>query len=279
MSFPSSPNEPGAAQQPNYAQPVVQQPSAPFAPSPPPGRRNTKRVWTGVAVLAAGVIGGIALLALTGSSTKEAAENLARAPIGCTTTLDFDSAGTFTIYVETKGSIGEVRGDCSNTDADYDFGDGNLPDVELTLLDDNDDEIDLDDDASKSYDAGGFKGESIFTVAIDDPGAYTLTVESEDNDFAIAVGKNPEDAAGPLGILGLALVALGVILGVLLIVFGMKRKPAPPSGGEPFAPAAPVAPAGYTPAPGYVAPPTYLPPAEQIPPAPPSGPGWSPPSS
>jgi hypothetical protein len=247
MSYNPYPNDP-SAQPPGFGQPVVQQPGQPFAVAPTKGPRRKGMIILGVVLFLDGV------------------ENLARAPIGCTTSLEFDSPGTFTIYVETKGEIGEVRGDCGNTDTSYEYDGRRLPDVELTLLDPDDDEIDLDDDESKDYEVGDYAGTSIFSVEIEDEGRYSLTVESDDEDFAIAIGKDPQGAAGPAAVAGVALLAVGGLLGLLLFILGLRRKKvAGPynggsGGGQPAFAGAPGAPVGYQqPAPGF--PPAGPPPA------------------
>jgi hypothetical protein len=265
MSYNPYPNDP-SAQPPGFGQPVVQQPGQPFAVAPTKGPRRKGMIILGVVLFLVGVVGGGALLVTGGSAYLDGVENLARAPIGCTTSLEFDSPGTFTIYVETKGEIGEVRGDCGNTDTSYEYDGRRLPDVELTLLDPDDDEIDLDDDESKDYEVGDYAGTSIFSVEIEDEGRYSLTVESDDEDFAIAIGKDPQGAAGPAAVAGVALLAVGGLLGLLLFILGLRRKKvAGPynggsGGGQPAFAGAPGAPVGYQqPAPGF--PPAGPPPA------------------
>jgi hypothetical protein len=78
------------------------QAAPPAAPVPTPGR--TGAIAAALCVLLAGVIGGIVMLLLSGSRRDAAIDGLARAPIGCTTTLDFAKAGDFVVFVETRGS-------------------------------------------------------------------------------------------------------------------------------------------------------------------------------
>ncbi|MBI5088702.1 MAG: hypothetical protein HZB15_07555, partial [Actinobacteria bacterium] len=189
--------------------PMVQQPGAPFAPNVPGGRR-TGLIAAGALVLAAGVAAGVVMIMASGTNYDEATENLARAPIGCTTALEFDETGTFTVYVETQGSIGDVRGNCPNTDTDYMFAGDVLPAVDVSLRNDDGDEIELTDDTGKDYDAGGFVGQSIASVEIDQPGDYEITVTSSETDFAIAIGKNPKDDADSLKSSGIGALALGI---------------------------------------------------------------------
>ena len=82
-----------------------------------------------------GVVGAVALWLIAGKRYDDAVGSLAPAPIGCDTTLVFDRTGTYTFFVETKGSVGEIDGDCDNDDRSYDLDSADVPDVELTLLD------------------------------------------------------------------------------------------------------------------------------------------------
>lgn len=299
MSYQQFPGQPGAPQQPPYGgqpagpAPVVQQPGAPFAPAAAPGGRRKGLLIAGVVVLLAGVGGGLGLLAAAGSAYEDGVKNLARAPIGCTTTLEFDEAGTYTFFVETKGTIGDVRGDCENTDTDYDRGDDDLPDVDLALVNEDGDEVDFDDDDSKDYDVSGYAGQSIATADIEDAGSYELSVSSDEDEFVISVGKDPKNDVGVAGVAGLALLIVGGLAGLVMIILGLRRKPAapgsdpsaggyPPQGYQPQAaagfPGQPAPPQQY-PAPpqtGYAqpAPPTQqLPPTQPGPYAPPPAPG------
>ena len=100
----------------------MRQPAPPphAAPPPPPaipskGKRRRGLIVLGIIVLVAGswVVQRSWRRAL--SNYEEAVKSLARAPVGCTTTLVFDKPATFTIYVETKGKLGELGGDCEAT--------------------------------------------------------------------------------------------------------------------------------------------------------------------
>lgn len=291
MSYQQFPGQPGAPQQPPYGgqpagpAPVVQQPGAPFAPAPAPGGRRKGLLIAGVVVLLAGVGGGLGLLAAAGSSYEDGVKNLARAPIGCTTTLEFDEAGTYTFYAETKGVIGDVRGDCEGTDTDYDRSDEGVPEFDLALVNEDGDEIDLDDDDSKDYDAAGFVGESVYSAEIEDPGSYELSVSSEDDDFVVAIGKDPKNDVGVGGVAGLALLIVGGLAGLVMIILGLRRKPVDPTGGAPTGgyPAQPYQPQAAA---GFPAQPTQQQPAYPTPPqtgfgqpAPPTQPqpGYAPP--
>jgi hypothetical protein len=262
---------------------VVQQPGAPFAPTPAPARRRTGLMAVGALVLAAGVAAGIVMIMASGTNYDDAVQNMARAPIGCTTSLRFDETGTFTVYVETEGSIGEVRGDCPNTDTDYRYRGDRLPDVELSLTDDGGDEVRLQDEFDTSYDAAGAKGQSIGTVDIEKAGDYALTVTSDAEDFAIAIGKNPKQDASSLRTGGLVALIAGVVLGGLMLALGLRKRNPPTAPPAPAGTVAPygVPPATYTQPAQPAAPPAGWPPANPTPPhvppsAPPAGPSQPP---
>ncbi len=280
---PNGPGDPGAPQsplgqpplglpplqQPAMQQPAMQQPGEPFAPTSAGGRR-AGLIGVGALLAASGLVAGTVLFLASSSNYDEGVQNLARAPIGCTTSLEFDESGTYTIYVETRGEIADLRGDCSNDDADYDFGDvsdaSDLPDVDIVLVDDRGDEVDLDNDDSKDYDAAGFIGRSVSSVEIAEAGDYEITATSDDDEFAIAIGRNPQATAASMKTMAIVALVVGVVLGGLCIVFGMRRRPAagadlPPGPGSGSA----------NPAPVYQAPLTAAPPMPPAPPAPPAG--------
>jgi hypothetical protein len=273
------------------AQPTVQQPGAPFAGAPAP-RRTPALIGLGALVLAVGIVTGVVLVLAASSRYEEGVRNLARAPIGCVTSLEFAEAGTFVVYVETRGQISDLRGDCPNSDTDFDSSGGDLPDVDIVLVDDAGDEVELVSDDSKSYDVAGFIGQSVATVEIEEPGDFELTATSDEDEVAVAVGRTPKDDAASLRTTGIIVLAAGVLLGGLLLLLGLRRRgpAAPGSPGSPAAAAAPVgAAAPWSPAPPAAAPhpPVTAPPptmpmppvAPPPPPAPPAGGGWPAPPS
>jgi hypothetical protein len=270
-------NEPYQSPHAPYAPPAtslgipVQQPSEPFSSTASTGGRRKGLLIAGIAVLLAGLIGAVVAFLAADSALEDGVKSLARAPVGCTTRLDFDTEGTFTIYVETTGSTGDPGGDCPNNEQDFERDSDDIPDVDLVLVGPDGDEVDLGDDDSKSYDAAGAVGTSIRSIDIDEAGEYELTVTSEDDDFAIAVGKNPEAAADTLKLISYALAGIGVVLGTVLILLGLRRKrsSATPTG----------APVTYYPE--QQPPSAYAPTGAHTPPSPPpsyAGGGFAPPS-
>jgi hypothetical protein len=213
----------------------------------------------GVVTLVVGVLGAVALWLLAAKRYDDAVAELAPAPIGCDTTLVFDRAGRYTFFVETKGSVGEIDGNCDADDRTYDLGDEDPPEVGLRLLDQDGQEVDLDRADGPSYDRSGARGSGVGTVDIEDTGDYVLTAEADDASAMIRVGRDPSSGVTAMRVGAVAVLIAGVVLGVLALVLGRRRPPTP-------APAAP-GPAPSWPHPGYRAPPTAPPYAN--PPVPP----------
>lgn len=299
MSYQPESSPPGLPWQTHPA--VVQGEPSVVMPTPAPVKKSSLGKL-GALLALLGLVGGGVLFFLSRSQPEEAVKKLARAAIGCTTTLEFDGAGTFTFYVETKGSIGEVSGGCNGGGSSYSYGDGAAPRPTLTLADDNRDNIRLSRTDTPTYSRGAFAGMAVRTAEITKAGTYQLTVESDTTDFAIAIGREDPNHAGDLmKKLAIACAAGGLVLGGLLMLLGRNRakqpaaaapstaappawSPAPPPANQPpmYAPAQPPA---YEPPPTYAVPPTYTQPyaqpteqyptTQQYPAPPPRDPGWA----
>ncbi len=248
------------------------------------GSRRKGLLLLGIVVLVAGLIGGLAIVGVAQSTYSDAVANLARVPVGCETELDASETASFVVYVETKGEIGDLRGDCDNVGTDYERDDE--PDVDVAVFE-GDDEIDIERYDDTSYDIDGFVGTAIGRVELEEGTTYTVSVESDDTDFAIAFGHDPKGDADSASAIGLIVAAAGLLIGIVLIILGLRRRPAPPSPGIPaFTPTTPGTPAFGTPDPTAPIPPvpgpgvpTFTPPGSPppfgTPPAPPAG--WTPP--
>ena len=227
----------------------------------------------GAGALLAGVVGGVLLWWFAGHRYDEAVADLAPAPIGCDTTLVFDRTGTYTLFVETKGQVGEIDGDCNTDDRSYDLGDADPPDVELVLLDDRGNDVGLDRADGPSYDTADASGVGVQTVEIDDPGDYVLSAEAATADVMIRVGRDPSNGVTAIRVGAIAVLMAGLVGGVLLIVAAQRRAfPAAPVPGPreqfpqiTFGPP-PTAPPYANPA----VPPPYAGPGRQLPATPPA---------
>ena len=271
---PGQPGMPMAPNQPYYA--PMQTPLASSNPGAGGGGGGKMLTLIGAAVLVVGLVAGVALYLMSGSAKEETVKKFARAPVGCSTTLEFDKSGTFTFYIETKGTLPNLGGDCAASGGSYERASSDLPAVTLALTGPDGQAVGLERSGSiLSYDTGGYAGRAIEKVSIESTGTYQLTVTSEETDFAIAVGGDPEEDSSTMQTMGMMVGAAGLLIGGLLLFLG-KRKSS--SGATPPSPpwqpgAAPVP--GWQPqqpVTGYPQAPPGPPPIQ--PPAPPSGPGW-----
>ena len=94
-------------------------PPPPVVAPPTKGKRRKGLIALGLILLLGGVLGGGAMVAKSMSNYEESVKSLARAPVGCTTTLVFDKPATFTVYIETKGKLGQLGGDCESAGSEY----------------------------------------------------------------------------------------------------------------------------------------------------------------
>jgi len=247
-----------------------------------------RQLVVGVVVLVGGLVAGIVLWVVGGQRRDDAVADLARAPVGCDTTLDFDRAGEFLIFVETRGTLADIAGDCAVSGA-FDL-DGEVPDVRLTLRDATGSEVDLDPASGIDYDAGGSTGQLERRVIVEEAGDHVLTVESDtDAVFAVAVGGDPHDGVALLRWAALGAVMAGLFVGGLLLVLGSRRSEVSSEPDRPWQPDAgsdagwPVGPPGFPPPPPTTGasapggPPPVPPPPPERPTSPPSV--WGPPRS
>ncbi len=247
-------------------------------PTPPTkGERHSALLVLGIVVLLAGIGAGIGLFITGGSQYESAVKNLQRAPVGCDTEFNFTGTGTFVFYTESKGKIGTLRGDCQNTGAAYSHS-GKIT-VDLTMVDSAGNDVKLTRATGASYNKGGYVGSEVRTLRIDKPGKYVLSVASDDTDFTIAVGRNPKAQADKATSTAIGALAIGVVLGGLLLILGLRRKHvvAPTAGWNPagggnigtyqpvVAPPVGPPPAGFPGGPPVAQPPVAQPPVGQPP--------------
>jgi hypothetical protein len=236
----------------------------------------------GIVVLVVGLFAAGALWFVAAARYDDNLDAFARAPAGCSTTLDFERTGDFTLYVETTGMLADVAGDCP-AETEYDRDD--VPAVTLTLTAPDGSGVDIASNGSADYDNGTFVGEAVGVVRIDEPGDYVLTVPSSGAPFAIAIGGAPDEGVTLLRLLSALVAVASLAGGIALVVAGTRRPEAPPPAPPSFtAPGWPTSPPGF-PAPppttGASGPPAATPPDAASPGAsgPPVSPGsWQPPS-
>lgn len=246
------------------------------------GPRRKGLLALGGIVLLGGLAAGIGIAGAGQSTYEKAVVNLARVPVGCDTEIEVEDSATFVVYVELAGEIGDLRGDCDNVDTDYERDDE--PDVDIAIFD-GDDEVDIERYDGTSYDVDGFVGTAVGRVELEEGESYVVRVQSDDDDFAVAIGRDPKGDADTAATIGVVVAGAGLLVGIVLIVLGLRRRPIAPGPGLPTFPLGEPTPFG-APAPGSAAPvasPPLAPPAPPAlggagmpPPAPESGP-WAPP--
>jgi hypothetical protein len=244
----------------------------------------------GLVVLIVGLLAAVGLWYSAAQREADAVRNLARAPSGCDTTLDFEAAGEFTIYIETAGRFDEpIAGDCV-ADGTYGVLGEGLPELSLEMTSPVGDDVELTDASGTTYDADGFTGQSVRTFRVETPGDHMLRVEAlgdSDVRLAVAVGGDPSDGVATMQ-LGAVLAALvGVVIGGGLMLASRRSSgtdpaaaaaaqwPADPAGWPTTPPGMPAAPTpeGWQPA---VGPPSHVPGASPSTPNPETPAGWPP---
>lgn len=252
-------------------------PTAPFeqpAQAAPSGRG--RRIAVGAAIAGIGLITAVVLWVVAAQRYDDGIGALARAPVGCDTTLDFAESGEYLVFVETTGSLPEVRGDCGRG-GDFDLGAAAVPIVDVRIVDpDGDDVTLLSRRGRESYDGAGSAGESLARIQIDTAGDHVVRVESSSTEtFAVAIGRDPGSGVGALRLAALAvgLVALSVGLIVALTRGSVARTEQTPA----IVPTPPDWPAWQ--APPVAGPPTTTPPQGPPMTSPPTAPMAPPPAA
>ena len=201
--------------------------------------RRTGLLAAGIVVLIVGLLAAGGLWYSAGQRQSDAVRNFARAPVGCVTTLNFEVAGEFLVFVETAGEIGDVTGSCVTPGAFGQLGvPPDLPPVRLVLTEFDGTDVVLDARTGVDYDADGSVGEVIRAFVVENPGEHFIRVESRNNSepavFAIAIGRDPSDGVQPLQLGAFAAGIAGLIIGLALIA--MSRRRGDPKGTAPIDP-------------------------------------------
>jgi hypothetical protein len=229
------------------------------------GRRRGRPALTvlGVVLIVAGIGAAIALFVAGSQRYSDGIERLARGPANCVTTLDVAKDATYYFYVEDKGEVSDVRGNCPALGETFEVdADG---DARLSLSDDNGDAVRLRRADGTTYDSGGFHGELVRSARLEE-GRYQLAVEADD-DVVVAVGRDVDDLKTNL-LLPIIVGLAGLALGLAVLLLGRRGSSTAPAGGPASSGGAPLGATGY-PAPGA---PHHGPP----PGTPPGAPGQAP---
>jgi len=168
----------------------------------------------GLFLLFAGLVGGGVLYVVAQRRPAQSVEGFARAPVGCTTTLDFTETGTFYVYEEV-GAASIADGGCQPV-ADPSAAFEAVFTGDLTP-----DDVTADD--SISYDVDGFDGRSIQRVEVTEAGQYSVAVTGNDLTVVAALGRDPDDGVDGLTRAALVVAIGGAVLGLLLLVLSGRR--------------------------------------------------------
>lgn len=193
------------------------------------GSKRTKMIVLGSAIIVIGLVAAVALWIAGGARRSDAVANLARAPIGCDTTLDFSVPGDYLIFVESKGSFADVRGDCDSA-GDFEV-ETSRSDLDITVLDPEGRQLELVERSdAATYATDDFVGRAVLAIEIEEAGDHVMRVEAgSDAEFAVAVGRDPNSGVALLRGAAVAVGLIAVVVGLLLaLVAGRKRQPAGP---------------------------------------------------
>lgn len=176
----------------------------------------------GVLVILAGLVAGIVLWLIAAREPNRVAEGFARAAPGCTTTLTFAESGEYYLYEERSGTPPTVAGCEPSATPGQTFtfdlvavGDGTVRSL---------------DDETVSYDLDAGTATSVARIAIDEPGEYELSVLSDDPTVVAAVGSDPDASVDRLRQGAVAAVAVGLVIGGLLLWMSARRRAATDEG-------------------------------------------------
>lgn len=182
----------------------------------------------GLLVVLAGLIGAAVLYVASQRRPEQAVDEFARAPVGCTTTLEFTDTGTFYVYEERSDIAAAPLGDCQPVaDPSAAFG--------FSLSDANGD-VDRIADLEVTYEFGARSGQSISSFEVTEAGRFDIEVVGDDLTVVAAIGRDPDESVADLRRAAIAVGLLGLIIGgVLLFLSGRRSRHAtapadPPTG-------------------------------------------------
>lgn len=169
----------------------------------------------GLFLLLAGLVGGGVLYLVALQRPERAVSGFARAPVGCTTTLDFTETGTFFVYAESSRPADAEVVECTQVAS---------PGVELDASFPGDlvPESAVPDD-SVSYDVGGYEGRAIRRIEVSETGQYEVAVVGEDVDDVAAIGRDPDEGVATLRRNAIVLAVVGTFAGLVLLLLSGRR--------------------------------------------------------
>ncbi len=201
-------------------------------------------VIAGVAVLLVALVGAGLLWFSADERHEDAVRDLARAPAGCETTLEIADGGTYHLYLETAGRLGELPGGCVAAPGEFELPRGSEPQAEVELTAPDGTTIPVVASDGIAYDVGGFRGVEVGEVTVEQAGSYVLGVGPPEGGFAIAVGGDPDDGTDLLRGAAVGTIVVGLLVAGILFLVAARRPPAPTSA-RPVPPPSPHAPSPW----------------------------------
>lgn len=175
----------------------------------------------GCLVIVVSVIVAVLLALVSRGRADESIRQLARAPVGCDTTLEFTETGTFVLFIETSGRLDRLDGGCDAAST-YER-DARPTRLTVDLVDSSGTALPLDRTDDATYDNDGFSATSYRAVTIETAGRYVMRVTSPEDDFVVSIGRDPVSIAQPLVAGALAAGVFGSLAGAALITIGLVR--------------------------------------------------------
>lgn len=170
----------------------------------------------GLFCLFAGLVGGAVLYVVAQRRPAQTVDGFARAPVGCSTTLEFAETGTFYVFEEVGADATEIGNGCEPVaDPNARFTVEFTGELRPAVVASDGDDV--------SYDVDGFDGRSVQQVEIIEPGQYTIAVTGDDLTVAAAIGRDPDEGVDGLRRAALILAVVGVLLGLVLLTLSGRR--------------------------------------------------------
>src|SRR5262245_27123656 len=181
-------------------------PTAPLETSTPTKIKPGKGwYWLGALLIAAGVIGGIALGVAGVVRFINSIDGFGRFKVtdgAGSATVRFEKPGEYSIYYESKSRVCQditaASGSCTKetVSAPSDRPDDLV--AGIALANDQGSRHVKHSERSIDYDFGNFAGKEVATVDVNDAGSYTMTVETNSTDaFTVAIGKGAVSSVLP----------------------------------------------------------------------------------
>jgi hypothetical protein len=186
--------------------------------------------WLGALLLAGGLLGGLALAVAGFLTLKNTVDDFGRFKVTNgqgSATVSFEKPGTYSIYYESHSKVCQDLAQSGSGCTTETVRGPKSPPAGLGITISKDGK-DLEVKGAKNsfdYSLGDYTGKAVGSVKVDEPGAYSMVVQTRRNgDFAMALGKDVVSTIVPWLIGAVVVAALGVILGLLvLILTGVKR--------------------------------------------------------